>query len=79
MGVLWSAHLSRIKRGLTLAAKVGHIYHLWWHPHNFGSETERNLRGLRSILDHYRSLKMSLGMRSLAMGEVEGGAKNTHG
>lgn len=68
--ILESLRLRRITGGLTLAAKTGSIYHLWWHPHNFGVNLEENLAFLRRILDHYKGLQKSYGMESLSMGEL---------
>jgi peptidoglycan/xylan/chitin deacetylase (PgdA/CDA1 family) len=62
--------LRRIERDLTHAAKNGLLYHLWWHPENFGGDTEENLRFLRKILEHFRTLQGRYEMRSHSMGEV---------
>ncbi len=62
--------MHRIKQGMTDAAKHGKIFHLWWHPHNFGANTEENMAFLKGILDHYRSLKEQYGMCSLNMAEL---------
>lgn len=60
----------RITRAMTYAARHGRTFHLWWHPHNFGIHTRRNLDFLTRILDHYRTLKTRYGMTSLNMGEM---------
>jgi peptidoglycan/xylan/chitin deacetylase (PgdA/CDA1 family) len=62
--------LRRIKKGLTAAAKKAQLYHLWWHPHDFGRDLAENCRGLRQILDHYLVLHRIYGMESLNMAEV---------
>lgn len=62
--------LQRIKGGMTSAAGAGRIFHLWWHPHNFGSHTSENLAMLRGILEHFRTLKDLRGMESLSMIET---------
>ena len=64
--------LARIKRGLTAAARKAQLYHLWWHPHNFGCNSAQNFKVLRQILDHYRMLQGIYGMESLNMAEVAG-------
>lgn len=68
-------HLERLKRrritrALTHAARTGTIYHLWWHPHNFGRDLDENLATLRAILEHFRQLAAGHGMRSLTMSEL---------
>lgn len=60
----------RIAAGMTHAATTGRIYHLWWHPHNFGSHRAENMAILQRILEHYRSLAEEHGMVSRNMGEI---------
>jgi len=62
--------LRRIEHDLNHAANHGLLYHLWWHPENFGKDTEENLAFLRRVLQHYRRLSERGSMQSLAMGEV---------
>ncbi|WP_082174509.1 polysaccharide deacetylase family protein [Bacillus sp. FJAT-27231] len=62
--------LKRITDSLTQAAKDHKIFHLWWHPHNFGKNIDENMDFLRGILDHYRYLQQKYEMRSLHMSEV---------
>lgn len=60
----------RICRELTEAAERGRVYHLWWHPHNFGADPRENIARMRRILDHFSKLRQSRGLRSLSMNEV---------
>ncbi len=62
--------LNRIKNDMLAAAKTNKVFHLWWHPHNFGSYTNENISFLKSILDYYSILKKKYGMTSLNMGEL---------
>ncbi|MEM7024300.1 MAG: polysaccharide deacetylase family protein [Pseudomonadota bacterium] len=62
--------LQRITGGLSRAARNATIYHLWWHPHNFGGDVERSLTMLERILRHYRHLSEHHGMRSRSMLEI---------
>ncbi|MCA9199917.1 MAG: polysaccharide deacetylase family protein [Planctomycetales bacterium] len=64
------AHILTILRGMTHAATHGNCYHLWWHPHNFGSDVVQNLKSLQVILDHYRILRDSYGFVSSSMEDV---------
>ena len=59
--------LSRILRMMTAVARSGKIFHLWWHPHNFGLDTDANLHFLSRILEHYQRLKGRYGMQSETM------------
>ncbi len=42
--------IERIKGELDLAIKNGEMYHLWWHPHNFGKYPTENLKILEKLL-----------------------------
>lgn len=59
--------LRRIKRAMTHAAKGGEVYHLWWHPHNFGRDIEKNIACLTKILDHFKTLQKDYDMESVTM------------
>ena len=59
--------LARIKNSMTHAAKLGKVYHLWWHPHNFGLFPEENLNFLTKILKHYSELQKTYGFQSITM------------
>jgi peptidoglycan/xylan/chitin deacetylase (PgdA/CDA1 family) len=62
--------LRRIKQGMTEAAKKGLLFHLWWHPHNFGAHMEENLRTFEAVLKHYKELQERYGFQNRTMGEV---------
>lgn len=74
----WSAKLAileplkirRIRRGIRKAAETGSIFHLWWHPHNFAANTEKNLANLSLILDEFENCRERYGMRTLNIGEI---------
>jgi peptidoglycan/xylan/chitin deacetylase (PgdA/CDA1 family) len=59
--------LWRINHSMTAAAKQGKIYHLWWHPHNFGKNLEENLSFLTAILEHQKHLQKKYGFISINM------------
>lgn len=62
--------LARLVRQLTHAAERGEIFHLWWHPHNFGRDLAQNLAFLERFLAAFARLRERHGMESLTMGEV---------
>jgi Polysaccharide deacetylase len=64
-------HLTRVKSGMLAAAKINGIFHLWWHPHNFGVNLEANLNHLENILMYYQTLNYDYGMSSLSMTNLE--------
>jgi peptidoglycan/xylan/chitin deacetylase (PgdA/CDA1 family) len=60
--------LNRILSEMTFAAQHKKIYHLWWHPHNFGDALEENLEDLKIILTHYSDLNLMYCFESKSMG-----------
>lgn len=62
--------LRRIKRAMTHAAQRGEVFHLWWHPHNFGVHQEENFKNLTAILEHFKILHDTYGMESTSIREL---------
>jgi len=62
--------LKRIKSEMTAAAKNKEIYHVWWHPHNFGDFPKENLTDLKTLLQHYNQCNLKYGFSSLNMAEI---------
>lgn len=62
--------IRRIKAEMTHAAKHQLVYHLWWHPHNFGNFPSQNLEGLIDIINHFLKLKQQYDFRSYSMAET---------
>lgn len=65
-----SMQLARLRGGMSAAARTGGLFHLWWHPQNFGENTELNLGMLESIFQHFHALEDQFGMVSAKMDEV---------
>jgi peptidoglycan/xylan/chitin deacetylase (PgdA/CDA1 family) len=61
--------LKRMKDAMTFAAKNNQIYHIWWHPHNFGINMKENIVFLRKLLQHYRMLHETYVFESHTMTE----------
>lgn len=61
---------ARIAGAMRSAARHGRIFHVWWHPHNFGVRTDEHLANLRTLLETFASLRDRYGFESLTMGEV---------
>lgn len=59
--------LERVKNELATAAREGSVYHLWWHPHNHGTNPEESLECLKHILEHFQMLRRQYGMISKNM------------
>lgn len=64
--------LKRITNSMTYAAKNKRMYHLWWHPHNFGINIEKNIEFLDKILMHHKSLSEQYGFTSVSMSQLAG-------
>lgn len=62
--------VQRICNEIERAAKQGEVYHLWWHPHNFGGYPEKSLKALETILRKYQLCRKQFGMQSLNMSET---------
>ena len=64
------AALERLAFGLTRAATDGRVFHLWWHPHNFGRYLPENLEFLGALLERVGALRTRHGLASLTMAEA---------
>lgn len=62
--------LKRIVSEMTYASRERETYHLWWHPHNFGSRPEKSLNELRQLLDHFKKCRERYGFESLSMKQL---------
>lgn len=68
--VLEKWRLKRIMQSMEHAAKNNEVFHLWWHPHNFGENTRANFTFLEQILKKYTTLNAQFGFESLNMSEL---------
>jgi len=62
--------LRRITAELEAAAQRGRVFHLWWHPHDFGLHPRENLGFLRRVLACFARVRERAGMESLTMSDV---------
>lgn len=62
--------MNRLKVAMGDAAKHGRDFHLWWHPHNFGTHTSENLSMLDKVLEEYRFLRERYAWPTRTMGEA---------
>jgi peptidoglycan/xylan/chitin deacetylase (PgdA/CDA1 family) len=62
--------LQRIRTAMTKAARTGQIFHLWWHPHDFGARPDENLAALEQVLGHFARLRAEHGFVSASMRDV---------
>ncbi len=73
---LESLKVRRIKKAMTKAAKSNKVYHLWWHPHNFGENKTMNFNNLKQIFEHYSHLQSTYNFKSCTMTEAAVAFKN---
>lgn len=64
---LESMRLQRIARAIRRAARSGQMFHLWWHPHNFGRHIDENLNFLRRVFEVVSDCRERYQLRSLSM------------
>ena len=62
--------MQRIFSEMKYAAEHDRVYHIWWHPHNFGSCLPQNIQMLTEILEYFSSLQNTYGMKSYSMTEL---------
>jgi len=68
------ANKMRLRRScqeIRIAAQRKEVYHLWWHPENFGDYPEQNLQSLEVLLQTYKKCKEKYDMTSWTMGEYD--------
>ena len=70
LSIFENLKMRRIKNAMTYAAKHNEIFHLWWHPHNFGINRKENLQNLIEILNHFKNLQARYGMQSGHMNDI---------
>lgn len=70
LGILDGLKRRRIVRAMRNAAQKREAFHLWWHPHNFGSDLGANLQFLESLLTEYSELNRTQQFRSVSMEEL---------
>lgn len=67
LAILDGLRLRRIKRAMLHAAKHKKLFHLWWHPHNFGVNLQQNINFLEKILQYYEQLQRDYQFSSITM------------
>ena len=56
---LVSLRVKRIKNMMDRAKQDNRILHLWWHPHNFGVNLEKNLNMLEEIIKYSNKIGLN--------------------
>ena len=70
IALLNNTRLNRIKYEMIQAAENGEVYHLWWHPHNFGGDVAGSIKTLQAIVETFKYCSDTYGMESLTMKQL---------
>lgn len=68
--LLNNLRLNRIHNEIIQAAKNEEVYHLWWHPHNFGVDSTGAMQALKEIVKTFVYCQEVYGIESLTMKEL---------
>lgn len=77
--ILERLRIFRIMKEIEKAAKANEMYHLWWHPHNFGANMGDNLKNLEMVLQTFSRCRDTYGMQSYTMNELSEILINNYG
>jgi peptidoglycan/xylan/chitin deacetylase (PgdA/CDA1 family) len=69
--------LRRIVGGIRRAAVSKEVFHIWWHPHNFGIYTDQNIAFLKGVLEAFCRYRDSHGIRSMSMIDAAAAAQKS--
>ena len=69
-GILEPLKVQRVKKGMIQAAKKGELFHMWFHPHNFGKNIEENFKNLENIYKMYSKLNSQYNFESSTMSQL---------
>lgn len=69
-GVFNRKRLNRIMGEMEHAAKNGELYHLWWHPHNFGNDPRASMKELEMLILYFKTLEQEYGFQSRSMKSI---------
>lgn len=70
LSLLEPLKMKRVLKAMTHAARNKKVYHIWWHPHNFGKNTEANLNQIEKLFQHYKHLNNKYNFVSVTMAEL---------
>ena len=62
--------VQRVINSMRIAAERKELYHLWFHPHNFGKDLENNFSNLEKIFKAFTIFKSKYGFESTTMGNL---------
>ena len=71
VNIFESLKVKRIKKAMRYAAVNNEIFHLWWHPHNFGKDIDKNFNNLEQIFNEYQELNSTYNFNSTTMSGLD--------
>lgn len=63
-------HTRRVCSDIDRVAKSGGLYHLWWHPHNMGGDTDLFIECTTRVMDRVDHWRKQGRLHTMTMGEV---------
>jgi len=60
----------RITKAMKKAAIKGELFHLWWHPHNFGKHIDENFYNLEKVFKTFQQLSKDYDFTSSTMTDL---------
>lgn len=72
LAVFQPMQMRRIQAEMSFAANNNGFYHLWWHPHNFGLDTDYQIKELRKLLQYFADLREKKNWQSQNMAALAG-------
>lgn len=70
LSFLEAKKVKRVIKSMKYAAVHNEMYHLWWHPHNFGADMDENFDNLENIFKAFTDLKALHNFESKTMTEL---------
>jgi len=67
LNFLETLKIRRINKAMTYAAKHNEMFHLWFHPHNFGTNKKENFSNLEKVFKQYKALNSKYNFESETM------------
>ncbi len=62
--------VNRVKNTMKKAAKSNELFHMWFHPHNFGNYMDENFKNLEEIYKLYSHLNSKYKFTSITMSNL---------
>ena len=68
--ILEPLKIRRVKMAMDFAAKNNELFHLWFHPHNFGQNMDKNIKNLELIFKEFVKFRDKYSFECKTMSEL---------